>query len=98
MAHADRKGFGPGQQDQAKGDGTGGLAPADPGTRLPQEPLSNRDTSRHSDQRGLDSAHVQNEQGRSNVDNHGPGRGEPGAVADKDKLADERPNDRKDEA
>lgn len=98
MAHADRKAFGAGQQDQSKGDGSGGMSPADPPTQLHNEVLSNRDTSRHSDQRGLDSAHVQNEQGHPNVDNHDRGRGEPGKVPDKDKLADERPTDERDEA
>lgn len=62
MADASRKGYGPGQQDQAKGDGSGGMSLADLPTELKGEILSNRDTSQHSDQRGLESRHVQNEQ------------------------------------
>ncbi len=56
MANASSKKFGPGQQDQGKGDGSGGMGALDPDP-LP-EVLSNRDTTRHSKQRGLDSAHV----------------------------------------
>lgn len=62
MANASSKKFGAGQQDQGKGDGTGDMAP-DTAENLPEnEVLSNRDTSRHSSQRGLDSRHVQNQQ------------------------------------
>lgn len=62
MANASSKKFGAGQQDQGKGDGTGGMSP-DTAENLPEnEVLSNRDTSRHSSQRGLDSRHVQNQQ------------------------------------
>lgn len=62
MANASRKKFGAGQQDQGKGDGSGGMTP-DSAENLPEnEVLSNRDTSRHSQQRGLDSRHVQNQQ------------------------------------
>ncbi|MCG6112188.1 MAG: hypothetical protein MEQ74_08390 [Paracoccus sp.] len=64
MAHADRKKFGAGQQDQGKGDGSGGMSPADPDITPETEILSNRDKAQHSDQRGLDSAHVRNEQQR----------------------------------
>lgn len=92
MANASSKKYGPGQQDQGKGDGTGGMAPLEPDAPLPTEVLSNRDTSRHSEQRGLDSGYIQNEQLDPNVDNHAPGRGEPGDV-DREKLADERPSD-----
>ena len=62
MANASSKKFGAGQQDQGKGDGSGGMGPADPEITPRTEILSNRDTSRHSDERGLDSRHVQNEQ------------------------------------
>ena len=90
MANASSKKFGAGQQDQGKGDGSGGMSPLEPDTPLPTEVLSNRDTSRHSDQRGLDSRHVQNEQGHDSVASHAPGEGEAGDV-DREKLADERP-------
>ena len=93
MANASSKKFGAGQQDQGKGDGSGGMSPLDPDTPLPTEVLSNRDTSRHSDQRGLDSRHVLNEQGHDNVASHAPGQGEAGDVG-REKLADERPESR----
>ena len=92
MANAGKK-FGPGQQDQGKGDGSGGMGPADPEITPRTEILSNRDTSRHSDQRGLDSRHVQTEQGHDSVASHAPGEGEAGDV-DREKLADERPEGR----
>ena len=90
MANASSKKFGPGQQDQGKGDGSGGMAPADIDALPPGEVLSNRDTSRHSEQRGLDSRHVQTEQYHESIDNHDPGDGAPDPVAH-EKLADERP-------
>lgn len=90
MANASSKKFGPGQQDQGKGDGTGGMAPDDIEALPPNEILSNRDTSRHSEQRGLDSRHVQTQQFHEHVANHEPGDGEAGDVA-REKLADERP-------
>lgn len=61
MANASNKKFGPGQQDQGKGSASGAMGPEDTGP-LRQEILSNRDTSRHSGQRGLDSARVRSEQ------------------------------------
>ena len=93
MANASSKKFGAGQQDQGKGDGTGGMAAADVDSLPDNEILSNRDTSRHSDQRGLDSRHVQSEQGHDSVASHAPGQGEAGDV-DREKLADERPESR----
>ena len=69
MANASSKKFGPGQQDQGKGDGSGGLDPASAGQSARSENLSNRDKSRHSEQRGLDSRHVQTEQGQDHVAN-----------------------------
>lgn len=93
MANASSKKFGAGQQDQGKGDGSGGMSPLEPDAPLPTEVLSNRDTSRHSDQRGLDSRHVQNEQGHDSVAAHAPGEGLAGDV-DREKLADERPEGR----
>lgn len=91
MANASRKKFGPGQQDQGKGSGEGGMTPADIEALPDNEVLSNRDTSRHSDQRGLDSRHVHTQNLHEHVDNHAAGKGEPGKAAAKDKLADERP-------
>ncbi|WP_203531157.1 hypothetical protein [Pseudoroseicyclus tamaricis] len=91
MANASSKKYGPGQQDQGKGDGHGGMEPADVDVLPDNEILSNRDTSQHSDQRGLDSGHLQDRQYHEHVDGHAPGKGEPGKAADKDKLADERP-------
>ncbi|RJL21536.1 hypothetical protein [Paracoccus siganidrum] len=69
MARASSKKFGAGQQDQGKGDGSGGLAPEDVGQPARSEILTNRDKSRHSDQRGLDSRHVQTQQGQEHVAN-----------------------------
>lgn len=60
MAHANSRKFGPGQQDQGKGDGSGGMGAVETGP-LP-EILSNRDKSRHSIERGLDSARVRTEE------------------------------------
>lgn len=90
MANASSKKFGAGQQDQGKGDGTGAMTSENPDVVRPTEILSNRDTSRHSDQRGLDSRHVQTQQMEDQVDNHAPGDGPPGSVPH-EKLADERP-------
>ena len=57
MAKADRKHFGPGVQ--GKGDGTGAMTEAE----VPENAvLSNRDKKQHSEERGLDSKHVQSEQ------------------------------------
>ncbi len=78
MAHASGKKFGPGQQDQGKGDGTGGMAPDDVDPLPDNEILSNRDTSRHSDQRGHDGGHVQNQNWHEQVSDHAPGAGEAG--------------------
>lgn len=69
MANASSKKFGAGQQDQGKGDGSGGMS-RDTLDELPDnEILSNRDKSRRSDQRGLDSRHVQTEQHHDHVAN-----------------------------
>lgn len=62
MANASSKKFGAGQQDQGKGDGTGGMSPDTMDELSENQVLSNRDKSRHSGQRGLDSRNVQNEQ------------------------------------
>ncbi|WP_198670736.1 hypothetical protein [Oceanicella sp. SM1341] len=83
MANASKKKFGPGQQDQAKGDGSGADAPDDVAPLPDNEILSNRDTSRHSDQRSLDSREMQNRQYHETVASHAPGAGEPGEAGRK---------------
>ena len=66
MANADRKHHGPGVQ--GKGDGTGAMTDMDPD--LPENAvLSNRDKQQHSEERGLDSRNVQNEQRQDHVMN-----------------------------
>lgn len=72
MAHASSKSFGPGQQDRGKGDGSGGMTPEELESPLPREILSNRDTSRHSQQRGLDSAHIRAQQRQGHEEDEGP--------------------------
>lgn len=84
MAQASSKKFGPGQQDSGKGDGTGGMGPLDP-EPLP-EVLSNRDASRHSEQRGLDSAHLRAERQADR---------QTGGARPEGDLADTRPEDGK---
>ncbi len=65
MAKADRHSMGPGTQ--GKGDGTGAMTELPEGMLGENEVLSNRDKSRHSDERGLDSRHVQTEQYHDHV-------------------------------
>lgn len=65
MAKADRHSMGPGAQ--GKGDGTGAMTELPEGILGENEVLSNRDKSRHSDARGLDSRHVQTEQYHDHV-------------------------------
>lgn len=60
MAHADKKHHGPAVQ--GKGDGTGGMTDLDASEIPANAVLSNRDKSRHSEDRGLDSKAVQTEQ------------------------------------
>ena len=60
MAKADKHTMGPGTQ--GKGDGTGAMTELPDGVLPENRVLSNRDKSRHSDERGLDSRHVQTEQ------------------------------------
>lgn len=60
MANASRKHFGPGVQP--KGSGTGGQESALEDGIEENMVLSNRDKSRHPDQRGLDNKAVQTEQ------------------------------------
>ena len=75
MASADRRHHGPGVK--GKGYGTGAMTdvPAD----LPENAvLSNRDKSRHSEERGLDSKNVQNEQRHDHAMNRQPNEEETG--------------------
>ncbi|MBX9933876.1 MAG: hypothetical protein K2Y56_20530 [Methylobacterium sp.] len=60
MAKADRHSMGPGAQ--GKGTGTGAMTDLPEGILEENMVLSNRDKSRHGDQRGLDSKTVQTEQ------------------------------------
>ncbi len=69
MANADRKHHVPGVQ--GKGDGTGAM------TEMPEDlpenaVLSNRDKSRHPEERGLDSKHVETEQLQDHASNRQP--------------------------
>lgn len=85
MARASSRKFGAGQQDQGKGDGSGGMGP-DTAETLPENAvLSNRDTARHSRQRGHDGAHVQTGQYHDH-----PGNPEGTEAED---LPDERPEE-----
>lgn len=65
MAKADRHSMGPGTQ--GKGDGGGAMTELPEGVLGENQVLSNRDKSRHSDERGLDSRHVQTEQYHDHV-------------------------------
>jgi hypothetical protein len=60
MAKADRHNMGPGSQ--GKGSGSGAMTDLPDGMLEENMVLSNRDKSRHSDERGLDSKTVQTEQ------------------------------------
>ena len=68
MANADHKHFGAGSQ--GKGDGHGAMTDT-PHDRIKDNMvLSNRDKSRHSNDRGQDSKWVQNEQLKDHEANH----------------------------
>jgi hypothetical protein len=67
MANAGKH-MGPGAQ--GKRSGTGALTELPEGILEENMVLSNRDKSRHSDERGLDSATVQTEQYRDHARNH----------------------------
>ena len=76
MANADRKHHGPGTQ--GKGDGTGTMT--DMPEDLPENAvLSNRDKKQHSDERGLDSKNVQNDQRQDHAANRQSEEDEPAA-------------------
>ncbi|MCJ2085318.1 hypothetical protein MKK88_04825 [Methylobacterium sp. E-005] len=67
MANASRHKVGPGAQ--GKGSGTGAMSELPEGVLPDNMVLSNRDKSRHSDERGLDSKNVQTEQYQDHVGN-----------------------------
>lgn len=67
MANASRHKIGPGAQ--GKGDGSGAMAELPEGVLPENMVLSNRDKSRHSDERGLDSKNVQTEQYQDHAGN-----------------------------
>jgi hypothetical protein len=67
MANASRHKVGPGAQ--GKGSGTGAMSELPDGVLPENMVLSNRDKSRHSDERGLDSKNVQTEQYQDHAGN-----------------------------
>ncbi|MEE7489887.1 hypothetical protein ACU4GR_29400 [Methylobacterium oryzae CBMB20] len=67
MANASRHKVGPGAQ--GKGTGTGAMSDLPEGVLPENMVLSNRDKSRHSDERGLDSKNVQTEQYQDHAGN-----------------------------
>jgi hypothetical protein len=67
MANASRHKVGPGAQ--GKGTGTGAMSELPEGVLPENMVLSNRDKSRHSDERGLDSKNVQTEQYQDHAGN-----------------------------
>ena len=77
MANASKTHMGPGTQ--GKGDGTGAMSELPEGVLEENMVLSNRDKSRHTDERGLDSRAIQTEQyhdhaaNRRNFDHQSPG-------------------------
>jgi hypothetical protein len=72
MAKADKHHMGPG--GHGKGSGSGGMTELPDGVLGENEVLSNRDKSRHSDERGLDGKAVQTEQYQDHAANRqGPG-------------------------
>jgi hypothetical protein len=79
MANASKKHMGP--ATQGKGSGSGAMVELPEGVLEENMVLSNRDKSRHSDERGLDSKTVQTEQyhdhagNRRNFDQQGNGDG-----------------------
>jgi len=62
-----------GAASHGKGSGVGGMTDPQDDLIEPNMILSNRDKSRHSDQRGLDSKAVQTDQLQDNPANHDPG-------------------------
>ena len=70
MANANKKHMSP--SGQGKGSGTGANTDLPAGSIGDNEVLSNRDKSRHTDARGLDSKAVQTKQMQDHVANHNP--------------------------
>ena len=70
MANASRKHFGPGAH--GKNTGTGANAEIDKEKIGENMVLSNRDKSRHSEERGLDGKEIQTEQFQDHADNRYP--------------------------
>ncbi|MBF5096404.1 hypothetical protein F1643_20580 [Azospirillum sp. INR13] len=70
MANASKKHMSP--SGQGKGTGTGATTDLPAGSIGDNEVLSNRDKSRHSDARGLDSKTVQTEQLQEHAANRNP--------------------------
>jgi hypothetical protein len=70
MAHADKKHFG--KATHGKGSGTGAMTRARKDMLGENMVLSNRDKSRHSRERGLDSRETQTEQYQDHVGSHRP--------------------------
>lgn len=73
MAKADKHHMGP--DGHGKGSGSGGMTDLPDGVLGENEVLSNRDKSRHSDERGLDGKAVQTEQ----YQDHAANRQAPGS-------------------
>lgn len=67
MANASSKNMGAG--NQGKGDGTGAMTDIDKDLVPENMVLSNRDKAQHSQERGLDSKTIQNEQFHDNESN-----------------------------
>lgn len=86
MANASKNSIGPGAQ--GKQSGTGAMTDLPEGILPENMVLSNRDKSRHNDQRGLDSKHVQTEQYQDHAGNRLDARGAEGS--DGAEGADER--------
>jgi hypothetical protein len=70
MAHADKKHFG--KASHGKGSGGGAMTRTRKSLLGENMVLSNRDKSRHSRERGLDSREIQTEQYQDHVGSHSP--------------------------
>lgn len=77
MANASKNSIGPGAQ--GKQSGTGAMTDLPEGILPENMVLSNRDKSRHTDERGLDGKHVQTEQYQDHAGNRLDARGAEGA-------------------
>lgn len=77
MANASKNSIGPGAQ--GKQSGTGAMTDLPEGILPENMVLSNRDKSRHTDERGLDGKHVQTEQYQDHAGNRLDARGAEGS-------------------